>query len=67
MARVCSIRTVRKRGYFIISVQTFERDTEKELNGNVEKWRDTDKKKDEDVITSDFTLNIPEHSLDEWC
>ena len=24
------------------------------------------KKKDEDVITSDFTINIPEHSLDEW-
>ena len=23
-------------------------------------------KKEEDVVTSDFTLNIPEHSLEEW-
>ena len=46
--------------------RTFKRDSENELRGRVNKWRDIDKKKDEDVITSDFTINIPEHSLDEW-
>ena len=44
----------------------FIRDSENELRDSVNKWRDVDKKKDEDVITSDFTFNIPEHSLDEW-
>ena len=44
--------------------RTFERDSENELRGSVNKWRDIDKKKDEDMITSDFTINIPEHSLD---
>ena len=46
--------------------RNFERDSEHVLRDSVNKWKDSDKKKVEDVITSDFTFNIPEHSLDEW-
>ena len=37
-----------------------------ELDSNLEKWRALGEKKEEDVVTSDFTLNIPEHSLEDW-
>ncbi len=34
-----------------------------ELDSNLEKWRALGAKKEEDVVTSDFMLNIPEHHL----
>ena len=40
--------------------------TRAEIDSNLEKWTALGAKKAEDVITSDFTLNIPEHSLEEW-
>ena len=40
--------------------------TRAEIDSNLEKWTALGAKKEEDVITSDFTLNIPEHSLEEW-
>ena len=44
----------------------FETAAKAELDSNLEKWRALGAKKEEDVVTSDFTLNIPEHSLEEW-
>ena len=44
----------------------FEIATRAEIDSNLEKWRALGAKKEEDVITSDFTLNIPEHSLEDW-
>ena len=44
----------------------FEAATKAELDSNLEKWRALGAKKEEDVVTSDFTLNIPEHSLEDW-
>ena len=44
----------------------FEAATKAELDSNLEKWRALGAKKEEDIVTSDFTLNIPEHSLEDW-
>ena len=44
----------------------FEIAAKPELDSNLEKWRALGEKKEESVITSDFTLNIPEHSLEDW-
>ena len=44
----------------------FELAAKAELDSNLEKWRALGEKKEESVITSDFTLNIPEHSLEDW-
>ena len=44
----------------------FEIATRAEIDSNLEKWRALGAKKEEDVITSYFTLNIPEHSLEDW-
>ena len=44
----------------------FEIATRAEIDSNLEKWTALGAKKQEDVITSDFTLNIPEHSLEDW-
>ena len=44
----------------------FETTAKAELDSNLEKWRALGAKKEEDVVTSDFTLNIPEHSLEDW-
>ena len=44
----------------------FEIAAKAELDSNLEKWQALGEKKEESVITSDFTLNIPEHSLEDW-
>ena len=44
----------------------FDIATRAEIDSNLEKWKTLNDKKQEDVITSDFTLNIPEHSLEDW-
>ena len=44
----------------------FETATKAEIDSNLEKWRALGEKKEENIITSDFTLNIPEHSLEDW-
>ena len=44
----------------------FEIAAKAEIDSNLEKWRALGEKKEEDVVTSDFTLNIPEHSLEDW-
>ena len=44
----------------------FEIATRAEIDSNLEKWTALGAKKEEDVITSNFTLNIPEHSLEDW-
>ena len=44
----------------------FDIETRAEIESNIEKWKTINDKKQEDVITSDFTLNIPEHSLEDW-
>ena len=44
----------------------FETAAKAEIDNNLEKWRVLGEKKEESVITSDFTLNIPEHSLEDW-
>ena len=38
----------------------FEIAAKAEIDSNLEKWRSLGEKKEESVITSDFTLNIPE-------
>ena len=43
----------------------FETAAKAEIDNNLEKWRVLGEKKEESVITSDFTLNIPEHSLED--
>ena len=43
----------------------FETATKAEIDSNLEKWRALGEKKEENIITSDFTLNIPEHSLED--
>ena len=45
--------------------QQFEIAAKAEIDSNLEKWRALGEKKEEDVVTSDFTLNIPEHSLED--
>ena len=44
----------------------FEIAAKAELDSNLEKWQALGEKKEETVITSDFTLNIPKHSLEDW-
>ena len=44
----------------------FEIAAKAEIDSNLEKWPSLGEKKEESVITSDFTLNIPEHSLEDW-
>ena len=44
----------------------FEIATKAEIDSNLEKWRALGEKKEENVVMSDFTLNIPEHSLEDW-
>ena len=44
----------------------FEIATRAEIDSNFEKWHALGEKKEEDVVTSDFTLNIPEPSLEDW-
>ena len=44
----------------------FETAAKAELDSNLEKWRELGEKKKESFITSDFTLNIPEHSLEDY-
>ena len=44
----------------------FEIAAKAELDSNLEKWQALGEKKEESVIKSDFTLNIPEHSLEDW-
>ena len=44
----------------------FEIAAKVELDSNLEKWQALGEKKKENVITSDFTFNIPEPSLEDW-
>ena len=44
----------------------FEIAAKAEIDSNLEKWQALGEEKEEDVVTSDFTLNIPEHSLEDW-
>ena len=44
----------------------FEIAAKAEIDSNLVKWRALGEKKEEDVVMSDFTLNIPEHSLEDW-
>ena len=44
----------------------FEIAAKAEIDSNLVKWRALGEKKEKDVVMSDFTLNIPEHSLEDW-
>ena len=55
-ARIAEVREEKRQ---------FEIATRAETDNNLEKWRALGAKKEEDVVTSEFTLNIPEHSLED--
>ena len=52
-ARIADVREEKRQ---------FEIAAKAEIDSNLKKWQALGEKKEEDVVTSDFTLNIPEHS-----
>ena len=46
--------------------QQFEAAAKAEIDRNLEKWQALGEKREENAVTSDFMLNIPKYSLEDW-